>query len=80
MKEGGVMTKAEEFARLNGFEWMIGEAFTDAKSILEVMITRKDWMEFVGCKLYNRWILFDYILNPDRLLDEAIKFCKEAEK
>ena len=47
------MTKAEQFAKLNGIEWNttdpshINPFFTDAKSILEVMMKRKDWDEFL---------------------------------
>ena len=61
--------------------------FTDAKSILEVMMKHKKWNMFcriIGTvefeEVNNEWaneICLYYILNPDKLLDEAIKFCKE---
>ena len=60
--------------------------FTDAKSILEVMKLRKDYRGFVRVigddfgkqgRISEFFIEDYYILNPDKLLDEAIKFCKE---
>ena len=79
------MTNAEKFAKLNGIDSIKdGEGyypdFEDAKSILEVMKKRIDWSNFV--KSYGSWGEVDtfsiyYILNPDKLLDEAIKFCEE---
>lgn len=59
--------------------------FTDAKSILEVMMKREDWRMF--CRTigtvwhseedYEDDICIYYILNPDKLLKEAVKWCDE---
>lgn len=62
--------------------------FTDAKSILEVMmkmIKRKDCIDFIEKRVGTRiglipYIHLHFILNPDKLLDEAIKFCEEHKK
>ena len=60
--------------------------FSDAKSILEVMKLRKDYRGFVRVigddfgkqgRISEFFIEDYYILNPDKLLDEAIKFCEE---
>lgn len=86
------MTNAEKFCKLNGIEWNAREGhfndfvgnpkFTDAKSILEVMMKREDWLNFAGSiGGYNpsRSVKIDlyYILNPDKLLDEAVKWCEK---
>jgi hypothetical protein len=60
--------------------------FTDAKSILEVMMKREDWDSFLSWIDWypqdgqddDQWIK-DYILNPDKLLDEAIRWCGKGE-
>lgn len=86
------MTNAEKFARLNGIESIKdGEVyypdFEDAKSILEVMMKREDWIFFRekigtwdcygGNNVWQSRINLDYILNPDKLLDEAISWCEK---
>lgn len=98
------MTRAEQFCKLNGIEptykFLIGlpseeiySTFTDAKNILEVMMKRNDYNNFL-CKVgaiipidngieiirYIEYLDIFYILNPDKLLDEAILFCEEATK
>jgi hypothetical protein len=78
------MTKAEQFAKLNGVEWYC--YYSDAKSILEVIDKRPDGKLFYAKLMYSGdnveaidddgYIDRDYILNPDKLLDEAIKWCE----
>lgn len=67
--------------------------FSDAKSILEVMMKRNDYSNFL-CKVgaiipidngieiirYIEYLDIFYILNPDKLLDEAILFLEEVKK
>jgi len=62
--------------------------FSDAKSILEVMMKRKDWNLFStcigsawydGCGYTNK-IEIGYILNPDKLLTAAIEWCREHKE
>ena len=94
------MTKAEEFAKLNGIEkisclalnsgetiYLYPSEFRDAKSILEVMEKRNDFGNFLHTKVGHittptrneqyAYVEIYYVYNPDKLLDEAIKFCKE---
>jgi hypothetical protein len=85
-KRGEEMTKAEQFARLNGVKPQRGNyyggafhdrypLYQDAKSVLEVMMKRDDWEDFIlNYDRYEIWLQF--ILNPDKLLDEAIKWCE----
>lgn len=65
--------------------------FTDAKSILEVMMKRDDWyvenwkepqgfLWKIGTRDIGTgpiMIYLNYILDPDKLLDEAIRFCEK---
>jgi hypothetical protein len=63
--------------------------FTDAKSIIEVMEKRDDFMDFVNsyavglayCDRQGKYlggsIYIEFILNPDELLGKAIMFCQE---
>ena len=61
--------------------------FSDAKSILEVMQKRDDFGDFLHTKVGHittptrneqyAYVEIYYVYNPDKLLDEAIKFCKE---
>ena len=61
--------------------------FHDAKSILEEIMKRKGFYRWVAAlnglsldednHLINNAIAVEYILNPDKLLDEAIKWCKK---
>ena len=63
--------------------------FHDAKSILEVMMKRNDFYRWVAVLnglsldeddcLINNAIAIDYILNPDSLLDEAVRWCEKGE-
>jgi hypothetical protein len=79
-------TNAERFAKLNGIKPIMG-AYTagayqydypdfDAKSILEVMLKRDDWDYFIqvisGRVTSLGWHY--WVLNPDKLLDEAVKW------
>ncbi len=59
--------------------------FTDAKSIIEVMMKREDW-DLFSTRIGNAWyagngytnkIDIYYVQNADKLLDEAIKWCEE---
>lgn len=88
------MTKAERFARLNGIEWSKlqintdglnchrlqpnNPTYADAKSILEVLMDRDDWEEFVpsiGTFVGGiAHIHIYYIRHPDKLLEEAVKY------
>lgn len=58
--------------------------FSDAKSILEIMQKRDDFGVFIcqvgkiklnGEAEVNAYLEIYYILNPDKLLDEAIEWC-----
>jgi len=56
--------------------------FTDAKSILEIMMKRKDFYLFLRRLSdihfgYTNNINIDYIINPDKLLDASIEWCEE---
>lgn len=87
------MTPAQRFAELNGIEptykFLIGlpskeiyPTFQDAKSILEVMMGREDWHEFVPVVGIHHgdegWVYINivYIDNPDKLLEVCIKWCE----
>ena len=54
--------------------------YSDAKSILEVCMKWKDYKKFIkkvgGSGMWS-WVRTEYILNPDKLLAEAITFRKE---
>ena len=75
--------------KINSFEcpYCGSESFTDAKSILEAMNKREDFGFFLpkvaivatnNCSgVAEVFIHISYILNPEKLLDEAIKFCSE---
>ena len=80
------MTPAEEFCKLNGIESIKdGDSyypyFDDAMSILEVMMKRKDWDDFVDkigdVILDNEYINIIYVINPGKLLNKAIIWCKD---
>lgn len=49
--------------------------FPDAKSILEVMMKRDDWFVFASCLCAERILL--YIFRPDKLLTDALEWCRE---
>jgi hypothetical protein len=84
-QEGYTIWPSEDKANSQGFYPRThvkgnNPTFTDAKSILEVMMKREDWNKFYKDKLVWSYaaIQIDYILNPDKLLEEAIKWCEEV--
>jgi len=82
---------AREFSELNGIPctgshgYLDGKecTFSDAASILEVMILRKDWIDFMK-SLYGDYvedmIHLDYILIKDKLLKAAVEWCREHKE
>jgi hypothetical protein len=71
------------------FQHACNPTFSDAKSILEVMKARNDYRGFVRAvgddfgksgRISEFFIEDYYILNPDKLLTEAINWCEQHQK